>query len=89
MRINSLFEHDASMKRQVEEGENSLNITTSNKMFEQTGMEAQEAPRPKQRTASTNKKETVEKSEKGRHRASIACAACRDRRIRVSLDFRV
>jgi hypothetical protein len=84
MRINSLFEHDASMKRQIEEREKSQAMTSSNNLFEQPVVELPEAPRPKQRTASTNKKETGEKSEKGRHRASIACAACRDRRIRVS-----
>jgi hypothetical protein len=28
---------------------------------------------------------TKEKSSKPRHRASVACASCRDRRIRVSL----
>lgn len=72
MRINSLFEHDASMKRQAEESSNNMPGT----VFDSTGPEVQEIPPPK---GGKN-----EKGEKGRHRASIACASCRDRRIRVS-----
>lgn len=69
MRINSLFEHDASMKRQAEVSANNMPST----IYESGGgADVQEVAPPK----ST-------KSEKGRHRASIACAACRDRRIRV------
>jgi hypothetical protein len=66
MRINSLFEHDALMKRQAEESPNIMPGT----VYERDGGVDLDPPK------ST-------KGEKGRHRASIACAACRDRRIRV------
>lgn len=35
----------------------------------------------------SDKTSTKEKSAKPRHRASVACASCRDRRIRVSQPF--
>jgi hypothetical protein len=78
MRINSLFEHDASMKRVVEES--SLSNSAAKNMpstIYESAPETQEQARKEKTTKS-------EKGEKGRHRASIACAACRDRRIRVS-----
>jgi hypothetical protein len=71
MRINSLFKHDAQMKFQAE-GDNQ-NIMPST-IFEEEAPEAQEVPAPKSNSG---------KSEKGRHRAGIACASCRDRRIKV------
>ena len=71
MRINSLFEHDAQMKRQAEGDNQSIMPST---IFEEAAPEVQEVPAPKSNSG---------KSEKGRHRASIACASCRDRRIRV------
>lgn len=93
MRINSLFEHDASMRRQVEGSSvNTSNNNNNNNAMPGTIYEdvatgsgsgsvsvgdVQEIPAPK--GAGKN-----EKGEKGRHRASIACASCRDRRIRVS-----
>lgn len=84
MRINSLFEHDASMKRQAEES--SIHNSMPGTIFESaaggsgSGGDVQEIPAPKGSASAKN-----EKGEKGRHRASIACASCRDRRIRVSL----
>jgi len=39
MRINNLFEHDASMKQRVEERENSMAMMSSSSMFEQDVME--------------------------------------------------
>ena len=84
MRINSLFEHDASMKRQAEEAENQ-NMATS--LFEGPIPEAQQeqdlvpssTTQPKPNSGSGSAKSAT------RHRASIACASCRDRRIRVSV----
>ena len=50
-------------------------VTTSNSMFlnDVNDVPAQTKPAGK------------EKGEKGRHRASIACASCRDKRIRVCI----
>ena len=75
MRINSLFEHDASMKRQAEMAESNMN---GNGTFEDI---------PEHETVSQSKTASQGSSSKPpaqRHRASIACASCRDRRIRVS-----
>jgi hypothetical protein len=72
-KINSLFEHEAAMRRQVE---NSTHQPTNlpNQTFErQTG--------PAESLGSTAN--TVKPT---RHRASVACASCRDRRIRVSIS---
>lgn len=85
MLINSLFEHDASMKRQAEEAENQ-NMASS--MFESSAPEAQQEPASS--SSSTQNKSNLNSgsgSSKSatRHRASIACASCRDRRIRVSV----
>jgi hypothetical protein len=85
MRINSLFEHDASMKRQAEEAENQ---TMAASMFEGSLPEAQQE---QEQASSSAQSKTTSNSGAGpsksatRHRASIACASCRDRRIRVSL----
>jgi len=68
------------MKRQAEES--SINESMPGAIFESAAggsgsvSDVQEIPVPR---ASKSKK-----GEKGRHRASIACASCRDRRIRVS-----
>ena len=78
MRINSLFEHDASMKRQAE---NAGNVMTSSTSFVNTMPEVQERS-PSDHSASTSNKNST-KPAAARHRASIACASCRDRRIRV------
>ena len=89
MRINSLFEHDASMKRQAEEAENQ-NMAAN--MFENSVPEAQQ---DREQTSSSAQSKANSTSGAGssksatRHRASIACAACRDRRIRVSLKLLV
>jgi len=48
-------------------------MTTSTEMFLN---DVNDVPAP-------TKPAAKEKGEKGRHRASIACASCRDRRIRV------
>lgn len=85
MRINNLFEHDASMKRQAEEAENqSQNMASA--VFESAA-----APEPQQDASLTaqgkgnaNAASASSKLAATRHRASIACASCRDRRIRVS-----
>jgi hypothetical protein len=78
MRINSLFEHDASMKRQAE---NAGNVMTSSNSFINTMAEVQH-PSPSDHSVSTSNKNST-KPAAARHRASIACASCRDRRIRV------
>jgi len=82
MRINSLFEHDASMKRletysvgHLTDSTMPSTTTASNNMFLH---EASDSAAPMKPAAK-------EKGEKGRHRASIACASCRDRRIRVCI----
>ena len=89
MRINSLFEHDASMKRQAEEAENQ-NMAAN--MFENSAPEAQQdqerASSLVQRKANSSSGVGSSKSAT-RHRASIACVSCRDRRIRVSLKLLV
>ena len=84
MRINSLFEHDASMKRQAEEVENQ-NMASS--MFENSAPEAQQQQASSSSTQNKSNLNSGSGSSKSatRHRASIACASCRDRRIRVSV----
>lgn len=81
MRINSLFEHDATMKRQAEADNSIIALKTGSESAPNGSIEVQQMNPPKQ-SAGNSSKET--KGEKGRHRASIACASCRDRRIRVS-----
>ena len=89
MRINSLFEHDASMKRQAEASENA-NLQNQNNMpstiFEGSVPEVQQVSLAKQNSSSSgsNGNSNSSKPATQRHRASIACASCRDRRIRVS-----
>ena len=78
MRINSLFEHDASMKRQAENAGNSM---TSSNSFINTMPEVQQTSPSDHSVTTSNKNST--KPAAARHRASIACASCRDRRIRV------
>lgn len=93
MRINNLFEHDASMKRQVENGETTVappapSMTAT--MFEGSVQEPQPSQSlpPNQASSSSNTNTTSNSSKPAaqRHRASIACASCRDRRIRVSTE---
>ena len=95
MRINSLFEHDASMKRHAEEAENQ---NMAAKMFESPRPEAQQDQEHQEHQEQASlSAQSKEKSTSGagssksatRHRASIACASCRDRRIRVRLKLLV
>jgi hypothetical protein len=78
MGINSLFKHDASMKRQAE---NAGNIVMSSNSFINTMPEVQQTSPSDHSVTMSNKNST--KPAAARHRASIACASCRDRRIRV------
>lgn len=80
MRINSLFEHDASMKRQAEQSTNHMPGTIYESSGSGGGGGGGGGDVDIQEVAPSKK---AEKGEKGRHRASIACASCRDRRIRV------
>ena len=90
MRINSLFEHDASMKRHAEEAENQCMAPN---MFENSVPEDQQEqdqePEPASSSAQSKANSTLgalPSKSATRHRASIACVSCRDRRIRVSLE---
>lgn len=84
MRINSLFEHDASMKRHAEEAENQ-NMAAN--MFENSVPEEQEQEQEPTSSSAQSKANstsgTLSSKSATRHRASIACVSCRDRRIRV------
>jgi len=85
MRINSLFEHDDLMKRQAEQNDNTAPVatmTSSNSNFENS-MAEQQGSQTKQSSSNSNSGKPATQ----RHRASIACASCRDRRIRVSDRF--
>jgi hypothetical protein len=87
MRINSLFEHDDLMKRQAEQNDNTAPVatmTSSTSNFENSMAEQQVSP-PKQNSSGSNSNSGKPAAQ--RHRASIACASCRDRRIRVSDRF--
>jgi len=86
MRINNLFEHDDLMKRHSENAENNsnhINMTSattgsgSNNNFDSI-------PEDEPVIKSASKAGGSSKAPAQRHRASIACASCRDRRIRVS-----
>lgn len=85
MRINNLFEHDASMKRQAEATENAdarNQSTMSTTIYEDSVSDVLQVSPAKQ--AAPNSNSNSSKPATQRHRASIACASCRDRRIRVS-----
>jgi hypothetical protein len=89
MRINSLFEHDASMKRQAEATENAdtrNQSTMSTTIYEDSVADVlQVSPaKPAASNSNPNGNSNSSKPATQRHRASIACASCRDRRIRVS-----
>jgi hypothetical protein len=78
MRINGFFEHDTNMKKQAESADNPA---TNASEFGGSGSGLQQIS-PSEQTAS-NSKTSSSNAAANRHRASIACASCRDRRIRV------
>jgi hypothetical protein len=83
MRINNLFEHDASMKRHVESAmeQNNSNNMSGNSAFDDIPEDEPLAQTTKNTSVSSSKPAAQ------RHRASIACASCRDRRIRVGCEL--
>ncbi|KAH8626894.1 hypothetical protein IG631_18912 [Alternaria alternata] len=62
-------------------------MTAEDKMSEQHSDPQEPAPKAgsKQEQSTSEKGSSKGKSSKPRHRASVACASCRDRRIRVCL----
>ena len=72
-KINSLFEHDAAMRYQAENSTLQPCNFANQALEQQTGL-----AEPWGSNMNTTKL---------RHRASVACASCRDRRIRVSISI--
>lgn len=85
MRINNLFEHDDLMKRQAENAEQNINHTNMSTTASGSGntKNFDSIPEDEAVTKSSGKSNGNTKTPAQRHRASIACASCRDRRIRV------